>query len=232
MLNKHFLLLLWRLKPVVPLNIFVETVFFLRRWDVTLSSITHCTEHNDSGSLHMVGLTVTRSALFSDLQLFDDGMSSVGSHSPPPFPPPQTDKNKTIVATGIFLMYHNRFVLPLTTCLKVTSQTPVPPTLKNKAGIMGASSARRVLGSCLVSLYYMSHFHPPKPDKKNNNSLNTVELGPKEAVWIAIIQFRGEREPINIQVSPKHQMFSLNKYWEGWCSSGSCFLHVWYLTPL
>ncbi len=88
------------------------------------------------------------------------------------------------------------------------SHNPDASAVHFKAGIMGASSAGRVLGSCLVSLYYMSHFHPPNLTK---NSLNTVELGPKEAVWIAIIQFSGEGEPIIIQVSPKHQMFSLNK---------------------
>lgn len=83
----------------------------------------------------------------------------------------------------------------------------VPPTLKRKLGIIGASSAGHVSGSCLVSFY--SHFHPPKPDEKYIP--NTAELGPERAVRNAIIQFWGEREPVIKQVSRRHQMFSFDK---------------------
>lgn len=72
---------------------------------------------------------------------------------------------------------------------------------------MGASSAEHASGPRLVSLY--SHFHPPEPDEKY--SPNAVELGPEGAVRNAIIQFRGEREPVINQVSRRHQMFSFDK---------------------
>lgn len=63
----------------------------------------------------------------------------------------------------------------------------------------------------LLSGVTLLHVALSSPQTRQKNSLNTVELGPKEAVWIAIIQFSGEGEPIIIQVSPKHQMFSINK---------------------
>lgn len=128
---------------------------------------------------------------------------------------PKLTKQKQLWNLAYFWCITIYFLLPLTACLLVSTQMPVPPTLKNKAGIMGAPTAGHALGSCLVSLYNMSHFHLPQTRQKN--SANTVELGPKEAVWIAIIQFSGERELINIQVSPRHQMFSFNRQilWSG-----------------
>lgn len=92
---------------------------------------------------------------------------------------------------------------------------PVPPTLKNKAGIMGAPSAGHALGSCLVSLYNMSHFHLPKTRQKTAQT--QLNLGQKRPSGSQLSNSVGERELINIQVSPRHQMFSFNKQilWSG-----------------
>jgi len=64
-------------------------------------------EQNDSRSTANSGIDVTCPALFSDLQLFDDGMSK---HTiPPQFSLPKTEKARRIVASTIFLMHHNLF---------------------------------------------------------------------------------------------------------------------------
>lgn len=132
------------------------------------------------------------------------------------------------MATSIFLMYHNLFF---------TSSHHMPYSHNPDASAAHFKEQSRnhgsvVCGTCAWLLSGVTLLHvtlsSPQTRQKKKKSLNTVELGPKEAVWIAIIKFSGEREPINIQVSPKHQIFfrSTNKYWEGWCSSGLRFLHV------